>query len=64
MPSQKAYSLIAGIFFCLVALGHLLRIVYSEPVHIADWMVPMWPSWVALVVAAYLGIAGLLLSRR
>jgi hypothetical protein len=64
MLSQKAYSLVAGIFFCLVAVGHLLRIVYAEPVHLADWTVPMWPSWVALVVAGYLGIAGLMLSRK
>ncbi len=64
MISQKSYSLIAGLVFCLVAVGHLLRIVYSAPVHIADWTVPMWVSWPGLLVAGFLGITGLMLSRK
>ena len=64
MMSQKAFSLVAGLIFSLIALGHLLRIVYSWPMHIADWTAPMWPSWLALFVGGFLGISGLLLSRK
>ena len=64
MMSQKAFSLIAGLVFSLIALGHLLRIVYSWPVHMADWTAPMWVSWPALFVAGFLGFTGLQLSRK
>jgi hypothetical protein len=62
--SQKAFSLLAGLVFCLVAVGHLLRIVYEAPVQIAGWTAPMWVSWPALLVSGFLGISGLLLSRK
>jgi hypothetical protein len=64
MISQKTYSLIAGLVFSLVALGHLLRLVYSWPAHMAGRTVPMWVSWPGLLVAGFLGITGLLLSRK
>lgn len=64
MLSQKAFSLIAGLIFSLIAVGHLLRLVYSWPLHIADWTPPLWVSWPGLLVAGFLGITGLLLSRK
>lgn len=64
MMSQKAFSLIAGLVFSLVAVGHLLRLVYESPVHIAGWTVPMWVSWPGVLVAGFLGFAGLYLSRK
>ena len=64
MMSQKAFSLVAGLFFSLIAVGHLLRIVYSWSLQIADWTAPMWASWLAVIVAGFLGIAGLQLSRK
>ena len=64
MMSHKAYSLVAGLFLSLIALGHLLRIVYSWPLQIADWTVPLWMSWPALIVVGFLGFTGLQLSRK
>jgi hypothetical protein len=64
MISQKTFSLIAGLILSLIALGHLLRLVYSWPLHIADWTAPMWVSWPALLVLGFLGFTGLYLSRK
>ena len=65
MMNQKTYLLIAGLLFSLIAVGHLLRIVYAwSAVLDQRIVVPMWPSWVALVIAAILGFEGLRLSRR
>ncbi len=33
------------------ALFHLVRIYMGWPVMIGDWSVPMWASWIGLVVA-------------
>jgi hypothetical protein len=56
---QKTFTLLAGVVFAIVALLHLLRIYMAWPVVIGDWTVPMWVSWIALVVAAALSYFGL-----
>jgi hypothetical protein len=60
----KAFSLVAGLIFALVALLHLVRIFEEWPVIIADWSVPKSVSWVALIVAGGLALLGLRLSAR
>jgi len=44
--------------FALVALLHLLRLVMGWSVMIDAWTVPMWVSWVGLVVAGGLSYYG------
>ena len=46
----KNYCVISGIFFCLVALGHAVRVVYEIPVLIDEYSLPMFVSWIAIVV--------------
>ena len=60
----KAFSLVAGVIFALVALFHLVRIFMEWTVIIGDWPIPMWVSWIALVVAGGLALPGLRLSER
>jgi hypothetical protein len=60
----KAFSLVAGVIFTLVALFHLVRIFMEWTVIIGDWPIPMWVSWIALVVAGGLALLGLRLSER
>jgi hypothetical protein len=61
--SQKTFDLVAGIFFLLIAVGHLLRVIYGWTVNIGGLTVPMWGSWLALVVIGYLAFVGLRASR-
>ncbi len=60
----KAFSLVAGVIFALVALFHLVRIFMELTVIIGDCPIPMWVSWIALVVAGGLALLGLRLSER
>jgi hypothetical protein len=62
--SQKTFSLVAGVFFLLVALGHALRVPFGASVVIQNTPIPMWVSWVALIVAGYLAYQGFRLSRK
>jgi hypothetical protein len=61
--SQKTFDLVAGIFFLLIAVGHLLRVLFGWSVNIGGFTVPMWGSWLALVVIGYLAFVGLRASR-
>jgi hypothetical protein len=62
--SQKTFSLVAGVFFLLVALAHVLRIALSASVVIQNTSIPMWASWIALVVTGYFAYEGLRLARK
>jgi hypothetical protein len=53
---SKIYCVVSGLLFSLVALAHLLRIVYGLPVQIDDTAVPMVVSWVGLIIPAGLAI--------
>jgi hypothetical protein len=61
---QRTFVLIAGVIFAIVALVHLLRIVMGWPIVIDNWTVPMWVSWIALVIATGLSYLGLSLVSR
>jgi hypothetical protein len=55
---RKTFSLVASIIFAVVALLHPARIFMDWPVVIGGWSVPMWVSWVALIVAGSLVFFG------
>lgn len=61
---RKTFFIVAGIIFVLVALVHLARIYMDWPVVIGDWSVPIWVSWIGLVIAGGLAIFGLRLAAR
>ena len=60
----KGYLRLAGAIFALVALAHLVRAVLNWPIVIAGWIVPIWLSWVAFLVAGALSWFGWNLSKR
>ena len=62
--SEKTFAAIAATIFGLVALVHLLRLVMGWSIVIEAWTVPMWLSWIGLVVAGALSYFGARLARR
>lgn len=60
----RLYLLISGGIFGVVALLHLLRLIAAWPVQLGPWSVPMWVSWVGLVVPAILCIWAIRLATR
>jgi hypothetical protein len=62
--SQKTFSLVAGVFFMLIAVAHVLRIAYGASVVVQNTSIPMWASVIAVVVAGYLAYEGIRLSRK
>jgi hypothetical protein len=62
--THKTFSLVAGVIFSLIALGHLSRLVFKWSVSLGGWAVPFWISWVALLVFAYLAYEGFRLARK
>jgi hypothetical protein len=62
--TEKTFAAIVAVIFALVALLHLLRLVLGWSIVIDAWTVPMWLSWIGLVVAGGLSYYGARLAMR
>ena len=62
--SQRTFTIIASVIFGVIALLHVLRIFLGWPAVIGGWTVPMWLSWIGLVVAGGLSYFGINLAMR
>ena len=64
MMSQRMFSATTGVIFLLIALLHAFRIVFGTEAVLEGWALPMWVSWVAALIAAYLASQGFRLSKK
>jgi hypothetical protein len=62
--SQRTFSLVASVVFGLIALGHVLRIVFNMSFVVQDFSVPMSASGLAVVILGYLAYQGFRLARK
>ena len=53
---QSRYTLVSGLIFGVVAIIQAVRAINEWPVQIGPIAVPVWFSWVAVLVAAGLCI--------
>ncbi len=56
--NKVAFVRTATVVFTFVGLVHLYRALESLPVNLMGWAVPVWVSWVAGLVALFLGYTG------
>jgi hypothetical protein len=61
---QVVFVLVTSSIFALIALLHALRLIYGWGVTIGEWTMPVWVSAVGFLIAAYLALQGILLSRK
>lgn len=57
--SPKSFLTVSGTIFLIVGAVHFLRIINSWEANIGTWAVPMWLSWVVLLLLGYLAYQGL-----
>ena len=62
--SRRAYLLVTAVIFSLIALLHLVRIIFGWSAMLGSWSVPMWLSWVALIVTGALAYFGFSLATQ
>jgi hypothetical protein len=55
---QKAYNTLTAVLFLIIAVLHLLRIIFGWPAQIGELDIPLWASWLALVVSGALAYFG------
>ena len=61
---ERTFLLVAGVFFGIIAVAHLVRLLTGADISIMDWAVPLWLSWIGTAVTAYLSYMSFHLSMR
>ncbi|HEY4517587.1 MAG TPA: hypothetical protein VJI74_01750 [Candidatus Paceibacterota bacterium] len=51
---RQTYFKVSSIWFLIIVVLHGLRVLQGWDVVIGGWMLPMWASYAAVVVGAYL----------
>ncbi|HEY5558568.1 MAG TPA: hypothetical protein VIK49_02460 [Steroidobacteraceae bacterium] len=59
MPDQEGnmsikYSVVSGVVFGFIAIAQSVRALRQLPVHVGDFEIPVWLSWVAVAIAGSL----------
>jgi hypothetical protein len=53
---HSSVNIVAAVIFALIALAHLARIVVRLPVEIGIWSVPVWVSWIPVVLGIVMAV--------
>lgn len=61
--TTKNYSLLAAVIFTIIAVLQLTRAVMGWEVMVGSTLMPVWPSWVAFLVAGALAWLGYSAAR-
>jgi len=54
MKRKDTFLWIVALIFGIVAVLHLLRIINKWPANIGLFVIPLWASWIALIIAVLL----------
>ena len=60
---QDTLNKTSGFIFTIIAILHLLRLIYSWPAQIGTFAVPIWLSLVAVVISAYISYSAFNLTK-
>jgi len=61
--SKKVYFYMVSIVFFIVAVVHLARIVYDWSLVLGGVAIPMWVSWIIVILLGYLCVRGWLFAK-
>ena len=61
--TKSNFVLIDSVMFTLLGLAHLVRALMGWEITVGSYVVPVWLSWVSILIALYLGVQGFMLSK-
>lgn len=60
---NKSYVLVTGLLFLVFAMAHLYRVIFTLPVRVDAWSIPVWVSWIPFAGGALLSIWAFRLTK-
>jgi len=62
--NNKWYFTASSIIFTVVAIAHLGRIIFMLDASVAGYVIPLWVSGAAVVIAGYLATRGFMEAHK
>lgn len=62
--NQKTFLGITGVLFLLMTILHVARIIFGWNAIIGGWVIPLWVSWIAIVLAGFLSFQSWKLMKK
>ena len=62
--NKKTYYISSSILFMIVAIAHAVRAIAGWELIIEGTTIPLWMSWVAVVLTGYLAIRGFSYAKK
>jgi len=56
--AKRPFDLVAAAFFAAIAVLHVIRLVTHVPVHVGNSEIPVWVSWIGVLVPSALAAWG------
>ncbi|OGI59500.1 hypothetical protein A2814_03125 [Candidatus Nomurabacteria bacterium RIFCSPHIGHO2_01_FULL_38_19] len=61
---KNNFVFVVSAVFLIIGVIHVLRVFGGWEVQIENSVIPMWVSWVAVIVAFYLSFQGFRLAKK
>ncbi|HEY4504840.1 MAG TPA: hypothetical protein VJI73_03650 [Candidatus Paceibacterota bacterium] len=61
--NNKAYIGLTSLIFLIIAILHSARLLYGWPAEIGSFKVPIWISWLTIMISGYLSWSGFKLRK-
>ena len=61
---ERTYLLITGVVFSVIALAHMVRVLYQTDIIILGWEVPVFLSWIGIAISLYLAFSSFYFMTR
>ena len=61
---ERTYLMVAGVIFTIVAVVHIWRVFFGITVEIDGWTLPLWLSWIGVLITTYLAYTSFHLAAR
>lgn len=62
--TAQHFSRLAAVIFAIIALLQLLRAITDFEIAVGGEIMPVWPSWIAALVAGFLAYLGFTAGGR
>lgn len=62
--NQKIYNMYSGVIFAIIAVVQLLRVMQGWPAVINGVSIPIWVSWIAILLAGFMAYSGFQLHNK
>lgn len=61
---ERLFHRVAGVIFGIVALAHLIRLIFGLPINLLSWNTPYWISGVAAIISGFLSYMSFKMTKQ